>query len=186
MIQKKRIQLAVFLILIIIVSNIKAADKQISEIRKNFRLINEDSTLISGDSIDLAGETSEGGFLIKMKDSTGNLRKMVANYYGEIGNQIEEFYIKDDKLFFCYTKLTGYNRPIYYDKKKKMIIEGADGEVFDASKSIIEECRYYFDSNQILIQIIDEHKKVIREKTKIADSEKSILLEFQSLKERKK
>jgi len=184
MFKKERIQLTAILCLIVIACQAQTADKQISDIRENFRVINEDRNLIIGDTINLVGESSERGFLIKIADSKGNLRKMVVNYYGETGQNIEEYYVIDGRLFFYFTKKINYNRPIYYDKK--MAAENGDNEVFDIKKSKIEDTRFYFGTDQKLIQMIDKNGAVIRDKKKMSDSEADILQEYRGLKEKKK
>jgi hypothetical protein len=179
MIKKERIQLAALLFLtFIVVCQAQTADKQISDIREKYRLINEDFNLIV-DTIDLVGESSEGGFLIKMKDSKGNLNKMVVDYYGETGQLIEEYYIMEGRLFFCFTKQINYNRPIYYDKK--MAADDGDNEAYDSKKNKIEETRYYFDTDQKLILMINKNRVAIHDKEKIADSEAVILQEYRRL-----
>jgi len=180
MFKKERIRLTAILCLIVIVCQAQTADKQISDIRENFRLIYEDRNLIIGDTINLVGESSESGFLIKMTDSKGNLKKMVVNYFGETGQNVEEYYVTDGRLFFCFTKKINYNRPIYYDKK--MAADNGDNEVFDIKKSKIEETRYYYGTDQKLIQMIDKNRAVIRDKKILTDSEADILQEYRRLK----
>jgi len=184
MFKKERIRLIAIFCLIVIACQAQIADKQISNIRESFRQINEDRNLIIGDTINMVDESTEGGFLIKMTDLNGNLKKMVVNYFSETGRTIEEYYISDGRLIFYFNKIINYNRPIYYDKK--IAADNGDSEAFDIKKSKIDEARYYFGTNQKLIQIIDKNKVVIRDNKKMEESEVDILNEYKRLKEKKK
>jgi len=184
MFNKESIRLTTILCLIVIACQAQTADKQISDIRENFRLINDDRNLIIGDTINLVGESSESGFMIKITDLKGNLKKIVVNYYGETGQSIEEYYVTDGRLFFCFTKQINYNRPIYYNKK--IAADNGENEAFDIKKSKIEETRYFYSTDQKLIQMIDKNRAVIRDKKILVESEAEIMQEYSRLKEKKK
>ncbi len=155
----------------------------IRDIRTEYKLTNSDR-LLTKDSIELSNQSTESGQLITLKDTNGNIRKLIATYYGESGKLIDEYYLSNNKLIFYLTRQFIYNRPIYWDMNKAK--ENNDSEVFDISKSKIIENRYYFDSNEKLILFIDKDKKNIRAKVKLEKVETEILTEYKTLKNKRK
>jgi hypothetical protein len=175
--------LTILLIFVISTCKGQSINDRIMEIRTENSLINNDKDLIK-DSIDLVGESTEGGLLKTYKDSKGKLRKINAVYCGETGKVIEEYYVKNDKLIFVLNQQYVYNRPIYWDEK--LAKENHDTVVFDYNKSKISESRYYFDDDEKLIQLIEKDRIIIQERHKLDKVSSDIIKEFESLKRMKK
>jgi hypothetical protein len=153
--------LTIFLITTVLISYSQSIDIRIVEIRHDYNLINS-NIHFKKDSIIVTDESTEGGQILFYKDSIGQLKKMVVTFLSEEGKIIEEFYLKNDRLFFKLTHRYDYNRPIYWTQK---VAKGnGDNEVLDYNKSKITENRYYFDSNETLIRWIDNDKKIIEDK----------------------
>jgi hypothetical protein len=170
-----------FLIIVSLISSFcfgQPIDVQIAEIRKEYNLINGNRSYII-DSTEVSDYSTEGGQLTYYKDSVGNIKKLVAAFYGEAGQQIEEFYLSEGKLFFAFTQHYEYNRPIYWTDE--MAKENGDNEAFDISKSVITENRYYFDNNEILIRYIDENKNIFQESQELEKIDSEIKSEFSDL-----
>ncbi len=70
----------------------------ISEIRKQFEEINQNTDSYKMKSKEIMGESAEGGEL-KSYYRNGALRKVVASYYGEIGKSQEEYYFSEKTCF---------------------------------------------------------------------------------------
>jgi hypothetical protein len=156
----------------------KTLDKRIHEIREEYARINTGQGL-TVDTIEISDESAEGGCMFVYTDPAGELRKLEVMYYGETGRRIEEYYIKNEKLFFAFVQDHVYNRPVYWDEKTA--VENADDEWFDPAKSVIIENRYYFDVNETPFYWIDEHKKVITDTILIEQKSTEIKREFQGL-----
>lgn len=95
---------------------------------------------------DLMGESTEGGEL-KGFTKDGELKKIIASYYGEMGKLTEEYYFSDKKLFFGFTTAYEYNKPINFEDSK-------------VERKI--ENRYYFN-NDLLIKWLDPNKNEVSE-----------------------
>jgi hypothetical protein len=173
--------LAIFLIFLFSYCESQSINDEINSIKKEVRKINNDQTLHI-DSIDLIGESTDGGVLLIFKDKNQRQKKIIAKYYCETGKNVKEFYIKNEKLLFCLAQLYIYNRPYYWDETHAK--ENGDSEVFDDKKTIIEMNRYYFDSKGDLVQMIDKTNKVIRDKMYLMENERDIKIDFESLKKK--
>lgn len=170
--------LALILIIAALSCNGQSVDARIREIRSEFSQINANKSYAI-DSLSISGGSTADACVHLYKDSAGNIRKMVAMYYGETGKVVEEFYIKNGKVFFAFTQTYHYNRPIYWDEASAR--EAGDDQVFDIQKSTIDENRCYFDCQENLIQQIDANKAVIRDKNKLAQVQSMIIKEFKLL-----
>jgi hypothetical protein len=157
----------VFSFLFVFISFGQTIESRIAEIRKEYYSIN--SSKLKKDSIEISDETTEGGQVDFYRDASDNLRKIVASYYGENGKLVNEYYISNGNLIFCFTQRFDYNQAIT-----------AEG----TSKTTVSEYRYYFGTNKKLIRIIDKDKKVIQDNPSLATQGNEILEEFQKLKSR--
>ena len=116
----------------------------ISDIRKKFNEINQNTASYEAKSKEIMGESTEGGELNSYFENE-ELKKMVANYFGEMGRSIEEYYFSENNVFFVFTQQLSYDKPMY--------VEG--------SKAIkTDENRYYFHNDQ-LIQWLDTNKEKV-------------------------
>jgi hypothetical protein len=123
--------------------------ERLKPIRANFARINLITDWTSINKKDLR-ETTEGGegvyyYLNK------RLEKIVIREYGEMFQQLTEYYLIDNHLSFVFEKSYKYNRPIYYDTK--MMKENNDTEAFDFEKSEIIEDRSYFENGKLIHQL---------------------------------
>ncbi len=116
--------------------------ERVHDIRNEYSFINTNRHLIK-DTIELPNETAEGALLVTYRDVKGNIRKLLAKYYGETFKYFEEYYLKSGTLFFCLTQAYSYNIPFYWNKE--MVRENGTDEVFDENKTVITENRYHFD-----------------------------------------
>ena len=88
---------------------------------------------------DLPGESSEGGELTGYFNAS-SLRKLAAQFYGESGKALEEYYFLDGHLFFLLRTESRYTKPLSGVVKTKT------------------EERFYFAEGK-LIQWLDSSKK---------------------------
>lgn len=148
-------------------------DKEIQLIKDNFRSINAIKKWTVVDSVDLY-ESTEGGEA-KFYFSNKKLQKIVAVYYGETGQAIEEYYLLDSKLSFVFRKEFRYNRPIYWDER--------NDEKFDFDKSIITETRSYFYKDVLFEQIKSSEGNIEILNDNLEKEQESIKTNFNKLKQ---
>lgn len=156
-------------------------DNRIREIQKECIAINKSNTQ-SIDSIEINDESTDGGLLKIFRDPSGKISKMIVWYYGETGKLIQEYYLRNEKLFYTITQKYEYNRPYYWDAQKAK--ELGDSVAFDSSKSIIIENKYYFDTNENLVQWIDKDQTIIQSNQILNPLNIKIMEEFEGLKKR--
>ncbi|HYJ06282.1 MAG TPA: hypothetical protein VEX43_14200 [Chthoniobacterales bacterium] len=136
---------AILLSSILYPRGIEGADRSIEEkikaIRQRYAEVERE--LKQGRQVkrDLPGESAEGGELTGYFKET-SLRKLAAQFYGESGKALEEYYFWEGQLFFVLRTESRYTRPL-------------SGVV----KSKTEE-RFYFDAGK-LIQWLGLEKKPI-------------------------
>lgn len=126
----------------------KTEEEIIAEIRAKFEEINKNSASYQTKSMDLTGESTEGGEL-KSYYQNEALQKADVNYYGEMGKLTEEYYFSEGNVFFVFTQQHAYDQPIYMEGSKVVKTE---------------EHRYYFHNNK-LIRWLDPNKE------KVADAD---------------
>lgn len=155
-----------------VVNNINF-EKEIQLIKDNFHRINAIKKWTVIDSVDLY-ETTEGGEA-KFYFSNKKLQKIVAVYYGEAGQAVEEYYLLDSKLSFVFRKDFSYNRPIYWDEP--------NDEKFSFDKSIITETRSYFYKDVLFEQIktSEDNKEILNDN--LEKEQESIKMIFNKLKQ---
>jgi outer membrane lipoprotein-sorting protein len=90
---------------------------------------------------DLSGFSTEGGELVAYFDGP-SITKMVANYYGESGKALEEYYYSDGKLIFVYRKDFNYTTHM-------------SGKVGST-----QESRFYFADDKLIRWLDDKSKQV--------------------------
>ncbi|MEM6804383.1 MAG: hypothetical protein AAF696_23490 [Bacteroidota bacterium] len=157
-------------------------DVRIAFIKEEFNIINSTPDLYQ-DSIPLMDQSTEGGELIAFYDSEGKLRKIGVYLYGEMGKNIDEYYLENEQLFFLFSKRFKYNSPIYHTDSSNL--EGKeDIELFDLEKSEISELRYYWGEKGELIRYIDEVDSVFEELEIGIEIEEKLKLSFTDILER--
>ncbi|RRD38886.1 hypothetical protein EII29_09300 [Leptotrichia sp. OH3620_COT-345] len=129
-------------------------EKIIEKTEKEIEKTDKDKTLRKKIKSDGEKESEYINYYNKNKE----LKKFVVKHFAETGRLIQEFYIKDGKIYYLYQKKITYNRPVGWTKKKAK--ESGDTEYFDLKKSKNEEAKYYFDSEENLIRLISEDGKV--------------------------
>lgn len=95
-------------------------------------------------------EGGEAGFYY----TPAGLQKIVARHYGEMYQQITEYYLLGGRLSFVFEKMYKYNRPIYYDSFAMK--ESGDSESFDFGKAEIIEDRSYFENGKLIHQVSNQ------------------------------
>lgn len=116
-------------------------DGKIKGIRQRYTEVERDLKQCRPVKRDLPGESAEGGNLTGyFKDSS--LRKLAAQFYGESGQALEEYYFWDSQLFFVLRTESHYTKPLSGVVKRKT------------------EDRFYFDHGK-LIQWLGPDKKPV-------------------------
>ena len=116
-------------------------DAAVRVIRAHYAEINAHASQYRQVKKELASFSSEGGALVaSFRGDT--LMKIVAIFYGESGEAIEEYYYWEGQLIFVYRADSDYVRPL----SRKVVRTRED--------------RFYFDGGK-LIRWIDEHAKPV-------------------------
>jgi hypothetical protein len=103
----------------------------IAQIRMRFATIERDSSTYRRTAHGLHGFSLEGGRLEGFYQGT-ELRKLKAQFYGEMWRGSEEYYFWDDRLFFVYAVVERYDQPL-------------SGRV-----RVMEQYRYYFHDDRLI------------------------------------
>jgi len=127
----------------------KTEKEKIVEIKNNFQRINAIKKWSKKIVKELWQSTEGGEATFFYLDN--NLEKITETNYGEMGQNLTEYYFANNKLSFIYEKKMNYNRPITYVKELNEEIE--DGIYFDINKSEITEVRNYFYDDELIKQI---------------------------------
>ena len=128
----------VFFLLIFPIAAIAQSDTvKINSIKKQFTEINNNiasyKKIIKQDTV----KTTEGNEVTAWLDGT-DIKKIIAIYYGETGQSINEFYFTERRLIFYYSQLIHYKLPI-------------NGGLPGAGKiGSIDKERYYFDKDLLI------------------------------------
>ncbi len=113
----------------------------IASIRQRYATINRNQAKYKRVKKDLLGFSTEGGELVVYLDDRA-IVKMVANFYGESGRAVEEYYYRGDQLIFVFRKESRYDNPL-------------SGRVVSTQQQ-----RFYFNNGQ-LIRWLDEKGKSV-------------------------
>lgn len=142
--------------------------RQMDDIRNEFRVINNDSNLrmieIDNDFFVAKGRVTDGGCSLKGYYKNGSIRKIVSWVGLSSGNEIMEFYYKDNQLIFVYEEFRSY----VYDKVSGSFSKDSTEKTFSG--------RYYFQKNKLIDYITMGHNRfeddtVDPEKTLLAEAE---------------
>ncbi len=156
-------------------------NEDLQPIRDNFKRINSIKNWSKVDSADLFASTEGGQVKFFYKD--GKLEKVIAREYGEIGQRLVEYYLKDGKLSFVYQKRLMYNRPVYYDSAS--IKENKDSVVFDIARGRIDEVRSYFINEKLAHLIYNPANLGPFSDEFLKDEEQVLLDEFRNILKKK-
>ena len=130
-------------------------DKKIELIRNEYSNINNNINNFSKKTKELTGFSTEGGKL-DIFTRGGDIRKLTANHYGEMGKRVEEYYYKDGKPFFIYSKTFHYDKPF--------------GEIIET-----EENKFYLSDNKLIKWIDSNNETVNPETTEFSKAQNEIL-----------
>ncbi len=152
----------IFLLFILFLSGSLPADESpIEEIRREYKAIRDAMPTYSKQEIEVSDYSADGGRATVYRDNNGNIRLIISRLHGESGKVVEEFYYKDDNLFFAFSKSHQYNVPYYVTED---IARDIPSPAFDPEKTIVSENRYYFTNNR-LIRWLDSDNKPIKSNT---------------------
>lgn len=137
--------------------------KLINEIRKEFKTINNDATLkkVALNNEDFLEHTMDGGAQLTGFYKAGQLKKIVRWFGLSNGNEIFEYYFKNQQLIFVYAQFNSF----VYDKEQ--IIR------FDTTEKTFVR-RYYFYDNKLIDKITTGHNRF---EDDTIDAEKTLLTE---------
>ena len=96
------------------------------------------------------------------------LKKIVSHLYFETGNEYREYYIKNDKVYFIYEKMTHTEHII------KVIPTGESVWKENPKVLGISEKRYYFDSNGEIVRYIDEKGNIHENDSQMTEADKEL------------
>ena len=134
----------VILFLLVSLMNFGASniEGKITQIRKDFTNTNAVKNYVIKEVED--SEQSTDGGVVKYYFQNGVVKKIVAEYFGESGNNLTEYYIKNGKVYFIFDKTEKYNVPYYVDSKWYKENEIKNGEIFDKRKSKFFEGKFLY------------------------------------------
>jgi len=153
--------------------------KDIEEIRSEFRLINSDSTYkkveLDNDYFIDEGRVTDGGCSLTGYSQNGSIRKIVSWVGLSSGNEIIEFYYKNNKLIFVYEEFHSF----VYDKARAEFRHDTTEKTFIG--------RYYFKNSKLIDYITTGHNRfeddtVDPEKTFLAESGSNMNAIFRKMK----
>ena len=109
----------------------------VEEIRNEKARTDKEKLTVRKQEMDEADGIGEVSYYYK-----GNvLKKIVSHRYFETGEEYREYYIKNNRVYFVYEKLTSKEHVIWTENPKVLGIY---------------ETRYYFDSNKKIVRYVDE------------------------------
>ena len=98
------------------------------------------------------------------------LRKIICNHHFETGTEYREYYIKNNKVYFIYEKMTHTEHII------KVMPTGESVWKENPKVLGISEKRYYFDSNGEIVRYIDEKGNIHENDSQMREADKEIRL----------
>ena len=87
------------------------------------------------------------------------MKKIVSHLYFETGNEYREYYIKNNRVYFVYQKLTATEHIIWTDNSKVLAIY---------------KLRYYFDSNGKIVRYVDEKGNIHENDSQMREEDEEI------------
>lgn len=155
-----------------------ALTKRLKPIRENFKRINAITNWSKVDTTD-PGNALEGSEA-RLYYYNGKMEKIIASYWGETYQQIDEYYLLNGNLSFVFEKTYRYNRPIYYDSAAMKAAQ--DTAAFDFDKSTIIEVRSYFDNGKLFYRLNSRNNTSPITAGYLLQEQTRILTDFKRLK----
>ena len=123
--------------------------KLVSDIRKEFKIINSDTTLkkVVLNNEEFLDHMPDGGGQLTGFYKEGQLRKIVSWIGLSNGNEIFEFYFNNNKLIFVYEQFNSF----IYDSKQETLRLDTTERTFEG--------RYYFNNDKLIDQITTGHNR---------------------------
>ena len=126
----------------------------VQEIRNEKDRTDKEKLVVRKEEVD-DGPVGEVSYYYK-----GNvLKKIVSHLYFETGNEYREYYIKNNRVYFVYQKLTATEHIIWTDNSKVLAIY---------------ELRYYFDSNGKIVRYVDEKGNIHENDSQMREEDEEI------------
>ena len=126
----------------------------VQEIRNEKDRTDKEKLVVRKEEVD-DGPVGEVSYYYK-----GNvLKKIVSHLYFETGNEYREYYIKNNRVYFIYQKLTATEHVIWTDNPKVLGIY---------------ETRYYFDSNGKIVRYVDEKGNIHENNSQMREADKKL------------
>ena len=126
----------------------------VQEIRNEKDRTDKEKLVVRKEEVD-DGPVGEVSYYYK-----GNvLKKIVSHLYFETGNEYREYYIKNNRVYFIYQKLTATEHVIWTDNPKVLGIY---------------ETRYYFDSNGKIVRYVDEKGNIHENDSQMREEDEEI------------
>lgn len=143
--------------------------KEIEEIRVEFKLINSDSTYkkveLDNEYFINEGRVADGGCSLTGYSKNGIVKKIVSWVGLSAGNEIIEYYYKNNKLIFVYEEFHSF----VYDKVSGEFRHDTTEKTFIG--------RYYFKNSKLIDYITTGHNRF---EDDTVDPEKTLLTESRS------
>jgi hypothetical protein len=108
-----------------------AQNDPISEIRREYALIERELPGYEHSRIELEGFSAEGGTMDVFRDG-GGPRKLFATHYGETGRAFESYYYREGALFFVLRVTERYDAPL-----SGRVVEHTEERFYFAGDSLI-------------------------------------------------
>ena len=138
----------------IVMNGATKVNSVVQEIRNEKDRTDKEKLVVRKEEVD-DGPVGEVSYYYK-----GNvLKKIVSHLYFETGNEYREYYIKNNRVYFIYQKLTATEHVIWTDNPKVLGIY---------------ETRYYFDSNGKIVRYVDEKGNIHENNSQMREAEKKL------------
>ena len=149
----------------IIVNATAKVNPVIQEIRNEKDRTDKEKLTVREEEVD-DGAIGEVSYYYK-----GNVLKKIVSYFDfETGNEYREYYIKNDKVYFIYEKMTHTEHII------KVMPTGESAWKENPKVLGISEKKYYFDSNGEIVRYIDEKGNIHENDSQMTEADKEIRL----------
>ena len=138
----------------IVMNGATKVNSVVQEIRNEKDRTDKEKLVVRKEEVD-DGPVGKASYYYK-----GNvLKKIVSHLYFETGNEYREYYIKNNRVYFIYQKLTATEHVIWTDNPKVLGIY---------------ETRYYFDSNGKIVRYVDEKGNIHENDSQMREADKKL------------
>ena len=149
----------------IVMNGATKVNSVVQEIRNEKDRTDKEKLVVRKEEVD-DGPVGEVSYYYK-----GNVLKKIVSYFDfETGNEYREYYIKNDKVYFIYEKMTHTEHII------KVMPTGESVWKENPKVLGISEKRYYFDSNGEIVRYIDEKGNIHENDSQMREADKEIRL----------